>query len=91
VGDAPELMAFARNDALGVAENGEGHYVQDYMVGVDSHEVDSHVMTCMYTGCSYEAYTDATKEEALEWIKMHHRAHHQQAVIQQHQQALENQ
>jgi hypothetical protein len=66
-----------------VVETGEGHYGQDYIVGVD-------VMTCMYAGCSYEAPTDTTEEEAVEWIKMYHRAHHQQAVIQQQQQALED-
>jgi hypothetical protein len=61
------------------------------MVGVDSHEEDSHVMTCMYADCNYAAPTSATREEAVEWIKMHDRARHQpqQAFIQQQQQALE--
>jgi hypothetical protein len=32
-------------------------------------------------GCSFKAPTDATEEEAVEWIKMHDRAHHQQTGV----------
>jgi hypothetical protein len=70
------VMASDRNNFLGVVEP------------VDSHEVNTYVMTCMYKGCDYTAPTGATMDEAMECIKIHDCARHQQPVIQQQQQAL---
>jgi hypothetical protein len=92
------MMASARNNTEGVVENigpedqagtpsGEDQASQDDMVGVDGFKMNNFRLTCMYSGCSYEAPTDATEEEALVWLQMHSRARHQQArVQQQHQQ-----